>query len=183
VNEIAISCWSTGAILLVLRFTLLVGFPAMNSGPIIWGLVGAVGVLALRGILTKLQNGNPILPKFGGADADEEYALIVTITLRSGGMGDRTERERIIALEHELSDAIENSSAGELDGDEYGGGTCTIYMYASDAERLLSVTLPILKRFHAPQGSYVVARHGNSNEKEHRIPIDGGSPTSSGDKC
>jgi len=79
-------------------------------------------------------------------------------------------------LEHQLSDAIENSSAGELDGDEWGGGTCTIYMYGPDAERLLSVTLPILKTFHAPLGSYVVRWDKNSNEKGHRIPIDGFHP-------
>ena len=99
----------------------------MNGGPFIWGLVAGIGVLALREIFVKLQNGKPIVPKFGGAE--EEQSLTVTIRLRSGGMGDRTERERIIALEHQLSDAIENSSAGELDGDEFGGGTCTIYIW------------------------------------------------------
>jgi hypothetical protein len=144
----------------------------MNGGPFIWGLVGGIGVLALRGIFIKLENGKPILSKFGSASAEEEQSLTVTITLRSGGMGDRTERERIIALEHQLSDAIENSSAGELDGDEYGGGTCTIYMYGPNAERLLSVTLPILREFRAPSGSYVVTRNGNSDPDEHRISLD-----------
>jgi hypothetical protein len=158
------------------RFCLLLDFSAMNRGPIIWGLVAGIGVLALRGILNKFENGNPVFPKLGGSAADEKEAIIASITLRSGEMGDKTERERIIALEHQLSDAIENSSAGELDGDEWGGGTCTIYMYGPDAERLLSVTLPILKTFHAPLGSYVVTWDKNSNEKGHRIPIDGFHP-------
>ena len=87
-------------------------------------------------------------------------------------MGDRTERECIIALEHQLSDAIENSSAGELDGDEFGCGTCTIYTYGPNAERLLSVMLPILRKFRAPSGSYLMTRKGNSDPEEQRIPLD-----------
>ena len=142
----------------------------MNGGPFIWGLLGGIGVLALREIFEKLQNGKPIIPKFGGAE--EEQSLTVTIRPRSGDMGDRTERERIIALEHQLSDAIENSSAGELDGDEFGGGTCTIYTYGPNAERLLSVMLPILRKFRAPSGSYLMTRKGNSDPEEHRIPLD-----------
>ena len=144
----------------------------MNIGPILWGLVGGVGVLALRGILTKLEHGDPVLPKLSGAPANEEQALIVTIRLCYGEMGNKAERKRIIALEHQLSDAIENSSAGELDGDEYGGGECTIYIYGPSAERLLSVAWPILREFRAPSGSYLVKRCGTTTE-EQRIPLDG----------
>src|SRR5438270_11576473 len=79
-----------------------------EPGPIIWGLIGGVGVLALRGIWTKLENGEAVFPKFKGAAEEEEQALIVTIRLCSGEMGDKAERERIVALEHQLSDAIDN---------------------------------------------------------------------------
>jgi hypothetical protein len=150
----------------------------MNPGPIIWGIAVGITVLALRGILSRLENGDTILPKLrsfselsGGTSRDEEEALIATIQLDSGGMGDRDERRRILDLEHQLSDAIENSSTGELDGDEFGGGTCTIYMYGPSAERLFSVTWPILKSFHAPSGSYIIKRCGNSDAEEHRIPL------------
>ena len=88
-------------------------------------------------------------------------------------MGEKEERDRILALQHQLSEAIENSSAGELDGDEWGGGTCTIYMYGRSAERMLSLTWPILKEFHAPSGSYVIKRFGDSDEGDQRIPLDG----------
>jgi hypothetical protein len=87
-------------------------------------------------------------------------------------MGEKEERESIIALVHLLSTAIENSSAGEFDGDEFGGGICTMYMYGPSAERLLAVTLPILKEFQAPLGSYAMKRCGISND-EHRILLDG----------
>ena len=63
------------------------------------------------------------------ASAGEEQALIATIKLRSGDMGSPDERARIVTLENQLSDAIKNSAVGEFDGDEYGNGVCTIYMY------------------------------------------------------
>lgn len=74
------------AVLLAPRITLLVGSAAMNIEPIIWGLVGGTGVLALCGILTKLEHGDRILTR------------LVTIRLCSGARGDKA--ERIIALEH-----------------------------------------------------------------------------------
>jgi hypothetical protein len=84
-------------------------------------------------------------------NAGEEQALIVAIRLRSGDMGDAEEHKRILALEHELSAAVKESGAGEFDGDEFGKGVCTIYMYGPSAEPLYSVAAPILKghiRFH-----------------------------------
>ena len=108
------------------------------------------------------------------AFAAEEQAVIATIKLRSGEMGTAEERDRIYALENQLSAAIKNSSSGEFDGDEYGGGVCTIYMYGPSADRLLSVTLPILKGFHAPLGSFVIKRYGKPGAKQDRIPL--GSP-------
>jgi len=105
------------------------------------------------------------------AQAADEEALIAAIKLRSGDMGTEQERDRISALEQQLSKAIKNSSAGDFDGDEYGGGTCTIYMYGPSAERLLSVALPILKKFNAPSGSYVIKRFGKPGAKQTRIPL------------
>jgi hypothetical protein len=103
--------------------------------------------------------------------ATEEQALIATIKLRSGDTGSTEERGRIAALEEQLSEAIKRSGAGDFDGDEYGAGVCTIYMYGPSADRLLTVTLPILKKFHAPAGSYVTKRHGKPGAKQDRIPL------------
>jgi hypothetical protein len=107
------------------------------------------------------------------ASAAEEQALIATIKLRSGEMGSPDERARIVALENRLSDAIKDSAAGEFDGDEYGDGVCTIYMYGPSADRLLTVTLPIFKKFRAPTGSYVTKRYGKPGAKQERISLSG----------
>jgi len=148
----------------------------MNT--IIWVVLILIVTHTLRGVLSKLENGDRVLPtlrSFGRlwrGGSREEEAVIATIVLCSGEMGDKEERRRILDLEHQLSDAIENSSTGELDGDEFGGGTCTIYMYGPSAERLFSVTWPILKTFRAPSGSYVIKRCGNSDAEEYRIQLD-----------
>jgi len=102
------------------------------------------------------------------ASASEEQAVIATIKL---GSGNTEEQKRIAALEEELSDAIKHSGAGEFDGDEFGDGVCTIYMYGPSAERLFTVTMPILKRFRAPAGSYVIKRYGKPGAKQDGVPL------------
>jgi hypothetical protein len=105
--------------------------------------------------------------------AAEEQALIVTIKLRSGGMSDAEERQRILALEDQLSAAIKESGAGEFDGDEFGEGVCKSYMYGPSAERLSSLARPILKKFRPPAGSYLIKRYGKPGSKQDRVAIGG----------
>ena len=105
------------------------------------------------------------------ARAASEHAVIAVISLKSGDMGSADERDRIVALERQLSSAIAQSKAGELDGDEFGGGVCTIYLYGPSAERLSEVVLPILRSFRPPAGSYVIKRYGKPGSKEDRISI------------
>lgn len=107
------------------------------------------------------------------AHAAEEEAVIATIKLRSDGMGSSDERARIVALEDQLIAAIKNSATGDFDGDEYGGGVCTIYMYGPSADRLLTATLPVLKTFRAPAGSYVTKRYGKQGARQKRISLSG----------
>jgi hypothetical protein len=110
-----------------------------------------------------------VLKTSQAARAAEEQALIAIIKLPSGDMGSSEERGRISALEDQLSDAIKHSGTGEFDGDEYGGGACTIYMYGPSAERLFTVTQPLLKKFSAPAGSYVIKRYGKPGAKQDRV--------------
>ena len=84
-------------------------------------------------------NSSPVV------SAAEEQALIITIPLHSGKMGGVEERKRLFALEDQLSAAIKESGAGEYDGNEFGEGVFTIYIYGPSAERLFSVVRPILK--------------------------------------
>lgn len=132
----------------------------MNAKPIAWSilLIFLLVLGAFRGIRWTVN-------------ASEEQAVIATIKLNSRDMGSTEERQRITALEDQLSDAIKRSSTGEFDGDEYGGGVCTVYMYGPSAERLFAVVLPVLKKFRAPKGSYVVKRYGKPGAKQDRIAL------------
>ena len=109
--------------------------------------------------------------------AADEQAIIVNIRLTSADMGNAEERKRIAALEEQLAAAIKESGAGDFDGDEFGNGFCTIYMYSPSADRLFIVVQPVLKKFHAPAGSYLVKRYGKPGAKQERVEIgDAGKP-------
>jgi len=86
-------------------------------------------------------------------------------------MGSDEERQRIHDLEDRLSDAIKRSAAGDFDGDEYGDGYCTIYMYGPSAEVLFSAVKPELKSYHANSGSYALKRYGKPGSKQDRVPL------------
>jgi hypothetical protein len=87
-------------------------------------------------------------------------------------MGSDEERQRIHDLEDRLADSIRRSAVGDFDGDEYGGGYCTIYMYGPSAEALFRAIEPELKRYSAHAGSYALKRHGKPGSKQDRIPLD-----------
>jgi hypothetical protein len=105
------------------------------------------------------------------AVAAEEQAVILKLKLASGPMGNEEERKRITELEHLLANAIKQSSSGDFDGDEYGEGFCTIYMYGPSAESLFNSVQPTLKGFRASSGSYVIKRYSKPGSKQDRITL------------
>ena len=94
------------------------------------------------------------------ASGGDDQAVIIKLKL-STELGSLAEVEKAHALEDELERTIVSSGIGELDGDEFGGGYCTIYLYGPDAEKLFGSIRPVLKEFPAPAGSFVVRRFGN----------------------
>jgi hypothetical protein len=148
--------------LMCLHSQIKVGSAAMGTK-----LVVCRSLLLLLVVLSGFMRSSRLVVR-----AAEEQALIVTITLHSGDMGNAQERKHILTLEDQLSNAIEESGTGEFDGDEFGGGVCTIYIYGPSADRLFSVARPILKRFRPPAGSYVIKRYGKPGSKQDRVGID-----------
>jgi hypothetical protein len=104
-------------------------------------------------------------------EAADEQAVIVKIRLTSGDMGNPEERKRIAGLEEQLAAAIKEAGEGDFDGDEFGNGFCTIYMYSPSADRLFTVVQPVLKKFQAPTGSYLIKRYGKPGAKQDRVEI------------
>lgn len=116
----------------------------------------------LIGFLSKL---------FGGKSKSADQALLVYLRLTDEQHGEHDEREDIFRLEDRMSDAIAAADAGEFDGNEFGDGFSTLYMYGPSAIRLWEAIAPVLKQFPAPAGSYLVKRFGDVGAPEERIEL------------
>jgi hypothetical protein len=93
-----------------------------------------------------------------------EQAVIVHLRLSDGRFGSSEEGESLYALEDQLKRAIEDASAGEFDGDEFGEGECVLFMYGPDADRLFEAVEPLLKTTPAAAGGYAIKRYGEAGD-------------------
>lgn len=103
-----------------------------------------------------------------------EHAVIVHLKLRNGSFGATEERKTIHSLCDEIAKAIEENDVGEFDGDEFGEGTCTLYMYGPDADALFAVTEPLLRASTASPGGHAIKRSGEAGDpsaKEVRVDL------------
>ena len=86
--------------------------------------------------------------------------------------GSSKERESIQEFTEKLGETIENHGVGEFDGDEYGGGECTLYMYGPDADQLFEVISPVVTSFPLARGGYVLKRYGPPNDGIKEVKVD-----------
>jgi len=103
-----------------------------------------------------------------------EQAVIVHLLLGEDGLGSSGEREMASDLAEELEQAIGSASAGEYDGEEFGGGRCIFYMYGPDADRLFAAIEPILRDSPMAKGGFAIKRYGEAsdlNATEARVDL------------
>ena len=103
-----------------------------------------------------------------------EHAVIVNLSLSDGEFGTEEERESIYGLSHRLEEQIDAQRVGEFDGDEFGEGQCTLFMYGPNADALYSAIEPILRESPLSMGGHIVKRYGEAvdpNAKEVRIDL------------
>jgi hypothetical protein len=151
----------------------------MESDPITTGFVaaGVAGALYVCLLLFRRSRQQNEARKAGAsrkaaAPTIAEQALRVTIPLSDSEFGTDKERERIRALADKLSKTISSTSEiGEFDGDEFGGGICTLYMYGPSASKLFDVVIPVLLQFGLPSGSFIIKGYGGVGAQEERIPV------------
>ena len=101
-----------------------------------------------------------------------EHAVLVQLTLSGGEFGSEAETDAIHELTDKLEEAIEERDAGEFDGDEFGGGKCTLFMYGSDADALFAAVEPLLRASPLTRGGLAIKRYGaagDADAKEARI--------------
>ncbi|MFF4798691.1 hypothetical protein ACFY1U_09770 [Streptomyces sp. NPDC001351] len=98
-----------------------------------------------------------------------EQAVIAHYRLSDDQYGSRSERQAIFDAERAMTAAVEGAGAGEVDGNEFGGGEAVLYAYGADAEALFKVMEPTLRSLPF-RPAYVVLRQG-SREMESRVDL------------
>ena|SRR5688572_12780854 len=103
-----------------------------------------------------------------------EQAVIVHLPLSDERFGSSEDRDLLVALEGQITKAIEDADAGEFDGDMFGEGECVLYMYGPDADRLFVAIEPVLRSYALRSGGYAIKRYGevrDLNAKEVRVEL------------
>ena len=108
------------------------------------------------------------------SELGKEQAVIVSMRLSNDDFGNDTEDESLGQLEIEIERSLLGKDAGEWDGHETGGGYHKIFMYGPCAEKLSHAILPVVLRYPALPGSYMVKRFGNIGSDEQYIWLDSG---------
>ena len=102
-----------------------------------------------------------------GKDAEpvEEQAVILRSTFDSGeDFGTGEEVETLQALEGELSDALEEQGF-DCDGYEIGEGEFILYCYGSNADEMLAIIKPRIKKY--PFAWYnITLRYGSVDDEK-----------------
>jgi hypothetical protein len=86
----------------------------------------------------------------------QEQDLLVVLKLSNNLLGTNAERQAIEALADELAALLETGDLGEYDGEELGGGECTLFFCGPDPDRLLAELRPVLKRSPLCRGASVI---------------------------
>ena len=101
-----------------------------------------------------------------------EQAVIVHVPLSNAQDGTVEEFDHLIAIEEEMRAAIANAGFGEFDGNEFGQGEFTYFMYAPDAERMFALVEPILRRDAHTSRGYALVRFGPPGSLQRRVDLD-----------
>jgi hypothetical protein len=97
-----------------------------------------------------------------------EQAVIVHLKLSNDEFGTAEERDAIHTLCNALERVIESTFVGEFDGDEFGEGQCSLYMYGDDADALFAAVEPLLRASRLSRRGYAVKRYGDASDPSAR---------------
>lgn len=93
-----------------------------------------------------------------------EHDVLLRMRLSNRALGTSAERTAIEELADQLEEAVLDKEVGEYDGDEIGGGECVLFFAGADADRLLAVLSPILKRHPMGRTAKVTIQRGSDSE-------------------
>ncbi|WNZ09998.1 hypothetical protein [Streptomyces sp. 11x1] len=102
----------------------------------------------------------PIAP----GDGAEEHAVIAHFRLAHGGFGETDQRRLVREARRVMAAAAQDAGAGEVDGDEFGGGEAVVYAYGPDAGALFKIVEPTLRSLPF-RPAHVILRNGDSETR------------------
>lgn len=111
-------------------------------------------------------------PRLGAVNHEaEEQDVLVVLRLSNRLMGTADERRRLEQFGEELETAVVEAGVGEYDGEEIGGGECTLFFAGPDAARIAEVLLPLLQHRDLCRGGKLVRQSGEdgASRKEVRL--------------
>jgi hypothetical protein len=82
----------------------------------------------------------------------------VRFSLEDAGFGTSSERKSIHRFTDRLEVALAETGIARYDGDEFGEGECTLFMYGSNPEAVYEAALPTLKKASFLSGAKVELR-------------------------
>ena len=78
--------------------------------------------------------------------ASDDQDVVVYCRLSNHSMGTQAERTSIVELGDQLEIAIQDAGVGEYDGDDFGCGEGRLFFAGTDADKIVAVIGPILRR-------------------------------------
>jgi hypothetical protein len=99
----------------------------------------------------------------------------VLVHLDATGLSDEVYRRYDVTdLEDQLEEAIQQAEVGEYDGNEFGPGRVTLFMYGPDAEALFRVVEPILRDYALCRNALIEIDTGDAPVRKVCLPNFGG---------
>lgn len=108
------------------------------------------------------------------AKKSPEQGVLIHLKLSDQKFGKTAEMTSIHALEARLAEVIKDKRLGELDGDEFGEGECTLYLYGPNADALFAAIEPLLRSSPLTKGGWATKRYGDAADpksKEVKVPF------------
>ena len=99
-----------------------------------------------------------------------EHSVTVHLKLSDDGYGSESERAAVYTLQDRLRTAIEAASAGEYDGNEFGGGEAVLYAYGPQADGLFKAMESALRE-STLRPAFAIVRYGEPDDHECRQEI------------
>jgi hypothetical protein len=97
-----------------------------------------------------------------------EQAVVAHLKLSGAGFGKMDDVKACQELEDQLEQEILRARTGEMDGNEIGGGECTLFMYGPDADKLFRSIERSLRASKMAKGGWVLKRYGDVNAPRAR---------------